>query len=272
MLNFGTKANASAGPDSNTSTTQGAVAQNSINTENKNAVERAGLTLINEGSPDDSTQLPQSMFLHSVKAESMVASGTVNAIVLVPVSGSGGVLLPTDYANLDGANIEFLPTGPNGGAVTISIGQTVGAQLGTKKLFNVALADLAGGAIDGTRFVKAKFNAAADSAAGAWIITNAAAGASNVVGQTTVYTAVTGTAVSGNVIIANTSGGGFTFNLPASPSQSDYVSFEPEGDYVANTLTVGRNAQTIEGVAADLTITTNNRVVFRFNGTTWKVS
>ena len=63
------------------------------------------------------------------------------------------------------------------------------------------------------------------------------------------------TASAGQGIFANTSGGSFTVTLPSSPSLGDEVSIKDyAGTFDTNALTVGRNSQPIEGVAADLTV------------------
>ena len=63
------------------------------------------------------------------------------------------------------------------------------------------------------------------------------------------------TASAGQGVFANTSGGSFTVTLPASPSLGDEVSIKDyAGTFDTNALTVGRNSQPIEGVAADLTV------------------
>ena len=63
------------------------------------------------------------------------------------------------------------------------------------------------------------------------------------------------TASAGEGVFANTTGGAFTVNLPASPSLGDEVSIKDyAGTFDTNNLTVGRNSQPIEGVAADLTV------------------
>ena len=65
------------------------------------------------------------------------------------------------------------------------------------------------------------------------------------------------TAVAGEGIFANTTSGAWTLTLPASPAIGDEVSVV---DYAAtfdtNNLTIGRNSQKIQGVAADLVVAT----------------
>ena len=65
------------------------------------------------------------------------------------------------------------------------------------------------------------------------------------------------TAAAGEGIFANTTSGAWTLTLPASPAIGDEVSVV---DYAAtfdtNNLTIGRNSQKIQGVAADLVVAT----------------
>ena len=63
------------------------------------------------------------------------------------------------------------------------------------------------------------------------------------------------TASAGEGIFANTTSASFTVTLPASPSIGDEVSIKDyAGTFDTNALTIGRNSQPIEGVAADLTV------------------
>jgi len=63
------------------------------------------------------------------------------------------------------------------------------------------------------------------------------------------------TAVAGQGVFANTTGGAFTVNLPSSPSLGDEVTIvDYAGTFDTNNLTVGRNSQPIMGTAADLTV------------------
>jgi len=63
------------------------------------------------------------------------------------------------------------------------------------------------------------------------------------------------TAVAGEGYFCNTTSGAFTATLPASPSLGDEVSFiDYAATFDSNNLTVGRNSEPIQGVAADLTV------------------
>ena len=63
------------------------------------------------------------------------------------------------------------------------------------------------------------------------------------------------TASAGQGVFANTTSASFTVTLPASPDLGDEVSIKDyAGTFDSNALTIGRNSQPIEGVAADLTV------------------
>jgi hypothetical protein len=70
------------------------------------------------------------------------------------------------------------------------------------------------------------------------------------------------TAVNGDALMCNTTGGAFTITLPAAPSASHVVRIaDYAGTFATNNLTVGRNALKIMGLAEDMTISTNNTSV-----------
>jgi hypothetical protein len=81
------------------------------------------------------------------------------------------------------------------------------------------------------------------------------------------------TAVSGDRIVADTSGGAFTVTLPASPSAGNYVEFADGGGALGTkNLTISRNGGTIMGLSEDMTLSTNNvSVGLVYNGTTWRI-
>ena len=86
------------------------------------------------------------------------------------------------------------------------------------------------------------------------------------------------TAVEGDRIIADTSGGAFTITLPLSPTTGDEVSFSDggytstTGGWAANALTIARNGQTIMGLSENLTCGVRG-ASFRlvFINSTWEV-
>jgi len=86
--------------------------------------------------------------------------------------------------------------------------------------------------------------------------------------KTTTYTAV-----AGEGIFANTSGGAWTLTLPASPTIGDEVSVvDYAGTFDTYNLTVGRNSKNIQGAAADLTVATERAaftLVFSDNTQGW---
>jgi hypothetical protein len=81
------------------------------------------------------------------------------------------------------------------------------------------------------------------------------------------------TAVSGNRISADTTGGAFTITLPAGPSTNNYVEISDGGSaFQTNNLTISRNGSTIMGLSEDMTLSTNNiSVGLVYNGTTWRI-
>lgn len=80
------------------------------------------------------------------------------------------------------------------------------------------------------------------------------------------------TAVVGDSIIADTSGGAFTITLPASPSTGNSVTIADGATWGTNNLTIARNGSTIEGVADDITVDiTGLRLDLIYDGTTWEV-
>lgn len=86
--------------------------------------------------------------------------------------------------------------------------------------------------------------------------------------KTTTYTAV-----NGDKIIADTTGGSFTITLPASPATGHFVEIVDGGDWTVNNLTIARNGSTIEGSAEDLLIDVKGvGVSLVYDGTTWEIT
>jgi hypothetical protein len=74
-------------------------------------------------------------------------------------------------------------------------------------------------------------------------------------------------------ILADTSGGAFTVTLPATPATgAQVIVADPTGDWGTNNLTIGRNGETIAGVAQDLVCDISGvSVQVVYDGTTWAV-
>jgi len=74
-------------------------------------------------------------------------------------------------------------------------------------------------------------------------------------------------------IIADTTGGSFTINLPPSPSVGDFVMIADGGDWSTNPLTVGRNGNQIEDIINDdlLLDIGQSKAEFVYDGSIWQV-
>lgn len=81
------------------------------------------------------------------------------------------------------------------------------------------------------------------------------------------------TAVNGDRIAADTSGGAFTITLPATPTTGHYVEVtDGGGAWATNALTIARNGSTIMGLSEDMTCSTNNDSFgLVYNGSTWRL-
>ena len=86
--------------------------------------------------------------------------------------------------------------------------------------------------------------------------------------KTTDFSAVAGTRYG-----VNTASNTVTATLPSSPSTGDAVFFaDAGGAFATYNLTIGRNGNTIMGLAEDMTVSTNNSSTGLFyNGSTWRI-
>jgi len=91
--------------------------------------------------------------------------------------------------------------------------------------------------------------------------------------QDWVYKSTTYTAVTGNRIAADTSGGPWTLMLPVASAVGEAVEVaDPKGTFATNNLTVASPSQEIEGVLSAMVCDFNRvRVVFVFDGVSWRV-
>jgi len=96
----------------------------------------------------------------------------------------------------------------------------------------------------------------------------APAGGTSFTAKTTTYTAV-----EGDTLLVDTSAGSFTITLPASPSTGKTVYFQDsKGTWFTYPLTIGRNGNTIMGVAEDFTASSNNAGFgLVYNGSDWRI-
>jgi hypothetical protein len=82
------------------------------------------------------------------------------------------------------------------------------------------------------------------------------------------------TALSGDMVGANTAAGSWTLTLPASPTAGMMVTIlDAGGVWFTRPLTVARNGSTIDNLAEDLICDVSDKiVVLLFNGTTWSIN
>jgi len=94
-------------------------------------------------------------------------------------------------------------------------------------------------------------------------------GASPWTTKTTTYTAV-----DGDRLLADTSGGAFTITLPSSPSAGHYIEInDPEETWATNNLTVARNGSNIDSLAENLVCNITAKIGLTYIDATigWKV-
>lgn len=82
------------------------------------------------------------------------------------------------------------------------------------------------------------------------------------------------TALSGDMVGANTAAGSWTLTLPASPTAGMMVTIlDAGGVWFTHPLTVARNGSTIDNLAEDLICDVSDKiVVLLYNGTTWSIN
>tara|TARA_B100000427_G_scaffold98368_1_gene80894 strand:- start:5170 stop:5499 length:330 start_codon:yes stop_codon:yes gene_type:complete len=84
------------------------------------------------------------------------------------------------------------------------------------------------------------------------------------------------TAVSGDALLLDSSGGAFTVTLPASPQADDYVDFaDGAGSLGTNNVTIGRNSEKICGAEDDLECDLKNvgwTMVYKDSTQGWRIA
>lgn len=94
----------------------------------------------------------------------------------------------------------------------------------------------------------------------------------NIVSSNWVKKTANYTALIGDKILADSSGGSFTITLPASPNAGTAVMVADAGNWATNPVTISRNGSTIEGASENLVLDISNiQVEFVYSGTTWEV-
>lgn len=158
MQDFGTKSDNTAGASGQLS----AAEFNNLTAENENAVLRSGQALIG----GSESQLAASLFIHAVKSQLFQDSGSANTYVATPISGVGGVLLPADFAPLNGMIVVFQASAANTGASTLNIGQSTGTLLGAKPIVKQGGAALVAGAIGSGTYINLRYDSGLDK----WVL------------------------------------------------------------------------------------------------------
>lgn len=248
-----------------------------------------GTDYISAGSSNTFTASQQISFANT---DTTNTSGANSHILLNNSSSSGSTIV---YFNINGAmsgkiradyakNMNYIQ-GVGGGAHKFWVGGDVGvgtiafqlnssAQLiaGTS---NIQLTDTSGHilttALNTVDITQGGTNAVTASGAR----TNLGLGTSATTNIAWTIKTANYTAISGDKILANTSGGTFTITAPASPSNGDtFTVTDAQGTFATNNLTISRNSQSIAGAATDLVVSTNNAaftLVFAGGSMGWQV-
>lgn len=123
---------------------------NQFKNESQNAIVASGQAL----SASDIEQLGKAMFANGASASAMQDGGTANSIILSPVSGGSGLIVPDSYASLNGVIFTFNKSSVNTStSVIVNAGQT-GTELGAKSLKLPNGGDPAVGTVIGDCIVK----------------------------------------------------------------------------------------------------------------------
>lgn len=139
---------------------------NNHKNEIQNAVTRTSQTL--DGGSE--IQLSTALTISSCSAQTYTASGTGNAIDLVPPTGSGGFTIPTTYDEMNGYHVYFYAIATNTGNTTINIGQTTGSLIGSKKVLLKDGSNIPASMIVTDSRIDAIYDPTADGSTGAWLI------------------------------------------------------------------------------------------------------
>lgn len=203
-------------------------------------------------------------------------TGSTGATGPIGVTGATGVIGPTGITGatgpigVTGATGTIGPTGITG--ATGSIGATgatglIGVSGATGVIGPIGASGATGpiGVTGATGIIGPTGSTGATGPIGT-------TGATGPAGGTWTRKTTTYTAVNSDRIIADTSGGSWTLNLPASPTTGQYVEITDGGNFNINSLTVGRNGSTIEGYSDDVLLTIGNTTYqFIYDSSTWHI-
>ncbi len=146
----------------------------------------------------------------------------------------------------------------SGGAVTVGVTSTTTGSVklagGTSGLVTITPQAAAG---------TFNFNLPITAGSAGQVLTSGGGGASPMTWATSGLAAITAqtsnfNASSNTSYCVDTAGGAVTATLPASPANNDTILFVSCSNYSTNNLIIGRNGNTVQGLAADMTVNTDN--------------
>lgn len=139
---------------------------NNHKNELQNAVTRTNQTL----SGASELQLSTALTIVGCAAHTFSASGTANAIVLTPPTGTSGFKIPETYDEMNGFHVYFYAIATNTGNTTINIGQSTGSLIGSKQLLLKDGSQIPASMIVTDSRIDAIYDPTADGSTGAWLI------------------------------------------------------------------------------------------------------
>lgn len=208
-----------------------------------------------------------------VNVDNFVGTGTDTAYTLSVTPSTknqtliaiGGIVQPKSTYTLAGNVINFSSAPPNGAPVEIQtfVTTTVTGYTGSRGADGVVGYNGSIGYTGSTGPAGAGYT----GSAGATGYTGSMGTLTNWTKKTTNYTAL-----SGDRIIADTTSGSFTINLPATPALGAFVKITDGANFGTNALTVGANGSTIEGQSNDVLVDIGKvDLEFVYDGSTWQI-